>query len=281
MLRHDTTIDDWTHVAVVVEDRQSRLYLDGALARVGLQSLREHVYASWEGIGSGWTLGSFAGDLDEVSVYDRALGDAEIAAIVAAGSAGKCRATCGGGGTGATDDLWDVARGGTVIASSELHSTAGEQDSFATDSFGAATTAAIEPGMTIFRDQDPDGSLHFIEWSTPAVFELTGFRLHAAHDEAPQQRAFRAFRLLARGVDRGDYTTLYSGPAGVPYPDAGEVLANSRELTRCPKLRPFPAREFRAEFTQDGGCLPCGPRVIELDGFGPDSIFADGFEPAG
>lgn len=280
LLRYEVTIDDWTHVAVVVENRQPRLYLDGQLVRIGLGSLRQHTYPSWYLIGAGSTLGRFHGELDEVSVYDRALADAEITAIFEAGGAGKCRAQCGGGGTGASDDLWDVARGGVVTASSQMHSTGGVVDSFAQDSFGAQTVGAVEPGMTIFRDLAPDGTVHFVEWSTPAAFDLHGFRLHAAHDESPQQRAFRSFRLFAREAGAAAYTTIYASPVGVPYPDTGELLPNSRDLYRCPKLRPFAAQEFRAEFTQDGD-FPGGPRVIELDGFGPDLIFADGFDPAG
>jgi hypothetical protein len=280
LLRHETTISDWTHVAVVVESRQPRLYLDGQLVRIGLGSLRQHTYASWNVIGSGLSLGRFQGDLDEVSVYDRALGDEEIAAIFAAGGAGKCKAGCGGGGTGASDDAWDVTRGATVTASSQMHATGAVVDSFAQDSFGAQTAGAVEPGMTIFRDLAPDGTVHFVEWSTPAAFALHGFRLHAAHDEAPQQRAFRNFRLFAREAGAASYTTVYGSPVGVPYPDSGALLPNSRDLMRCPKLRPFAAQEFRAEFTQDGD-FPGGPRVIELDGFGPDLLFADGFDPAG
>jgi hypothetical protein len=280
LLRHEATIDDWTHVAVVVENWQPRLYLDGQLVRIGLGSLRAHVHASWQLIGSGTTLGHFHGDIDEFSVYDRALGDAEIAAIFAAGGAGKCRADCGGGDTGATDDAWDVARGGMVTASSQMHSTGGVVDSFAADSLGAQTAAAVEPGITIFRDLAPDGTVHFIEWRTSAAFELHGFRLHAAHDAAPQQRAFRAFRLFAREAGAASYTTVYAGPVGVPYPEVGELLPSTRELKRCPKQRPFQAQEFRAEVTQDGD-FPGGPRVVELDGFGADRIFADGFDPGG
>lgn len=277
LLRHEVAISDWTHVAVVVEARQPRLYLDGQLVRVGLVSLREHVHPSWHLIGTGSTLGRFHGALDELSLYDRALGDAEIAALYEAGASGKCRAACGGGNVGATDDRWDGARGGKVTASSPMHHTGGTIDSFAADSFGTQSSGAVEPGITIFRDLAPDGTLHFLEWSTPQPFELRGFRLHAAHDAVPLQRAFREFRLLAREPG-GSYATLYASRLLLPYGADGSVLSNSRDLLRCPAVRPTSAREFRAEFTQHGD-FPGGPRVIELDGFGPDRIFADGFDP--
>jgi len=40
-------------------------------------------------IGTGESLGSFVGDLDEVSFYDGVLSNSEIAGLAAAGAAGK------------------------------------------------------------------------------------------------------------------------------------------------------------------------------------------------
>lgn len=45
----------------------------------------------------------FAGLIDELSIYDRALSGAEIAAIAGAGAAGKCHASIIGGGDGGVD----------------------------------------------------------------------------------------------------------------------------------------------------------------------------------
>jgi hypothetical protein len=84
----------WQHLAITRDtNRMSRVYLDGALvgsaagagpiAYDGTQFLR---LARWGGGGRNWN-----GQLDEVEIYDRALSEAEIQAIVNAGSAGKCK----------------------------------------------------------------------------------------------------------------------------------------------------------------------------------------------
>ncbi len=86
----------WRHLAVVVDRHQpgvpARLYLDGVRVAAGSAlvagSLANDVPLQ---------LGSsnlspylpYSGDLDEVSLYGRALGDAEVAALAASG--GKCR----------------------------------------------------------------------------------------------------------------------------------------------------------------------------------------------
>jgi hypothetical protein len=45
-------ISGWTHVAVVVENRIPRIYLNGVLAHTGIASDREFVFASWTVLGS-------------------------------------------------------------------------------------------------------------------------------------------------------------------------------------------------------------------------------------
>jgi hypothetical protein len=88
-LVHSATLDRWTHLAVVYQDKTPQLYLNGALVRTGLTSAQSLVYPS-KMLGYNAAYGSYAGRLDEVSIYDRALGASEIAALYAAGSAGKC-----------------------------------------------------------------------------------------------------------------------------------------------------------------------------------------------
>jgi alpha-tubulin suppressor-like RCC1 family protein len=85
----------WYHVAGVRGSNFIRLYVNGALeaqANVGFaQDYGSHpLYFGTSGQ-SYWDR-KFAGSLDEVSLYNRALGPGEIAAIYAAGAAGKCKA---------------------------------------------------------------------------------------------------------------------------------------------------------------------------------------------
>ncbi len=83
-LVYDAPIRDWTHVAVVYENRQPRLYLNGALMRVGLTSTRSSYPSTWFGESGPDRLNSangyYAGLLDEVRIYNRPLSPAEIQA---------------------------------------------------------------------------------------------------------------------------------------------------------------------------------------------------------
>ena len=65
-------IDTWTHVALVYEDREPRLYLDGHLVKVGQRGTRPLVHAFTDRIG-GMAFGYFHGKLDEVRIYNHAL----------------------------------------------------------------------------------------------------------------------------------------------------------------------------------------------------------------
>lgn len=94
LLVHDTPITDWTHIAIVYENRQPKLYLDGVLVKTGLTSSRPSYPSCLFGevghtnnAGAGY--GYYAGLLDEVSIYFCALSADDIQAIHAAGSAGK------------------------------------------------------------------------------------------------------------------------------------------------------------------------------------------------
>ena len=265
LLRYDTTITDWTHIAVVMEDRTPRLYVNGALVRTGVQSARTHAYASWSTIGSGRGLGRFRGDLDEVSLYDRALSDAEIQGLFAAGSAGKCKAECA---TERHDDAFEHA---------QVTATSGILSNIPDGLFGAAT-ASPEADSLLFQDNQPDGFVHSIEWHTPAPVELDRFALSAFAGQPPTfQRAFRDFRLFARDPGTNQFVPVYDSPVRTPYP----VIGSDYRLHRCANLRPRVAQDFRAEFVQHGEGAFFGPRVMELDGFAPDLIFADGFEADG
>lgn len=92
LLVYDAPILGWTHVAVVYENRQPKLYLNGTLVRTGLVSTRIPFPSTWLGEAGTNSLnyGFYAGLLDEVSIYDRPLTGPELQAIFTAGGAGKC-----------------------------------------------------------------------------------------------------------------------------------------------------------------------------------------------
>ena len=82
----------WTHVALTYDGSALNLYVNGALdtsMALGGPIVTGSAPLTVGGIGSGpW---SFFGDVDELSLYGRALSTTDIQAIYNAGSAGKCR----------------------------------------------------------------------------------------------------------------------------------------------------------------------------------------------
>ena len=86
----DLTDDQWHHVAGTYDGANLKVFVDGNLensvARSGnIQTGTNSVFIGVRSLAS-----NFAGLLDEVSIYNRALSAAEIQAIYSAGSAGKC-----------------------------------------------------------------------------------------------------------------------------------------------------------------------------------------------
>ena len=89
VLVYDVAITNWVHVGVVYSNQQPSLYLNGSLVRIGLASTHASSPSTCLGE-NGLNYGYYAGLLDEVSIYDRALSATEVLSIYNAGSAGKC-----------------------------------------------------------------------------------------------------------------------------------------------------------------------------------------------
>lgn len=75
-----TPITGWTHIAVVFENRQPRLYVNGKLVRTGLTSPRSFVHIFPQNIG-GMQFGFYKGQLDDVRIYNKPLAAWEIDAL--------------------------------------------------------------------------------------------------------------------------------------------------------------------------------------------------------
>lgn len=92
-------VGQWYHLAVARSGTDYAIYVDGVLAAAATNSAvlpnpnsLLTIGAALEPLGSGMGFGGVMnGRLDEVTLYHRRLGDAELAAIAAAGSAGKCK----------------------------------------------------------------------------------------------------------------------------------------------------------------------------------------------
>jgi hypothetical protein len=88
-----TGLNQWNHVAVVVNGTTDSIYINGVLDTSNIQD--EAAFANFGGLvfGAGFS-GDYIfleGQLDEITVYDRALADEEIESIYNAGNAGKCK----------------------------------------------------------------------------------------------------------------------------------------------------------------------------------------------
>lgn len=70
------TITEWTHIAIVVKDKTPLIYLNGKLEHTGLRSQQPLVYIASDYIGSVNSI--YAGQLDEVRIWDRSLSETEI-----------------------------------------------------------------------------------------------------------------------------------------------------------------------------------------------------------
>ena len=88
--------NQWTHLAISFDGGTKRLYINGALAAAvgGLGSLVYDPAAVPVTVGANWIFGGsgqgFIGRLDEVTLYNRALGPDEVVSIYLADFVGKC-----------------------------------------------------------------------------------------------------------------------------------------------------------------------------------------------
>jgi hypothetical protein len=163
-------------------------------------------------------------------------------------------------------DLWDISNGITVTA------TSGILGGFtAEDMFGA--NKSREQGSTIFGDGRPEGFTHFVEWQTPDPVTITSFALSAAGDGPAlvNEREMAKFILKVKLHAADSFVTIYTYTPTHPYTFVGpDVTLIS---TSIPAVD---AQYFRAEFIQwNAGRGFDGPRITELEGFGPSPVLLD------
>jgi hypothetical protein len=161
-----------------------------------------------------------------------------------------------------SDDLWDVSRGNVVTASSGVHAEQGP-GLFGGEGFYA------EPGSTLFADDKPEGFAHFIEWQTIGPVTISTVRLYAAGDGAiyNNEREFDSFTLKTKSPASTNFdVTVFTFVPQHPY----NVLDPATSLILETNVPVFTAQEFRGEFVQFNGHRGYdGPRIVELDAFGP------------
>ena len=125
----------WSLVAATYDGQTMRLYVNGA--QVGSRETRAPLAAepgpSEIGAGAGGRAGLFAGALDQVASYPRALIRSHVSAHYAAASSAPCAAIAGASGASYTPQLADLGRTLSVtVASSNSHGSASVQAQGAT-----------------------------------------------------------------------------------------------------------------------------------------------------
>jgi hypothetical protein len=81
LLVYEKSVSDWTHIAVVYQDRQPSLYVNGERVKTGLKSAKPFVHVCPDGVG-GSSLGHFQGQLDDLRIYDHVLSEDALAALM-------------------------------------------------------------------------------------------------------------------------------------------------------------------------------------------------------
>jgi hypothetical protein len=173
-----------------------------------------------------------------------------------------------------TNDLWDISQGSVVTGTSGVNAPFSD----IRDMFGGQFSEE-EPGNTVFADGKPVGFVHYVEWQTTAPVTVGSFVLFASGDGAgapfPTQREFAQFALKAKSSPAAtnyDLTLYTLVVTNHPY----TFLDPAHYALVAPNITPVTAQYFRAEFTQyDAGNGYDGPRIVELDGFGPSPQVCD------
>jgi len=156
------------------------------------------------------------------------------------------------------DDLFDVHQGTVVTGTSGLLSGI-------TDPGMLGGSDSLEPGNTVFASGRTNGFVHTIDWRTFASVTVTNVKVFARGDLSTSYREFSQFTLKAKspGSSTFDLTVFSYTPPTLPWPflDPDSFLMLDTNFTAVT------AQEFRAEVVQ----FDNGPRIMEVDGFGPSS----------
>jgi len=221
------SIGAWHHIALTYSNNEFTGYLDGEAD--GTSIFAGESLPTGPGLGIGGhsiTLSEdFDGLIDELAIYNRALGLAEIRAIYEAGSSGKCEPSTG-----------------TVII---RKNTVGGDDTFSYTSVGAglgpfSITTSGETGSQTFSNIAP-GPASVTEAAPPAGWVFTS--------------------LACSDPDNG--TTVSGQTANIDL-DAGETVVCTYINTKCPTITLNPASDallpigintpYNQTFTATGGC---------------------------
>ena len=143
----------WYHVGATYDGNQSILYINGvaevsATPGFALDYDTDPVFIGTTGTWAPY-LGMFGGRIDEVSIYNRALSAAEIAAIYNSGSAGKCRVISPRAATASATVVNGFVVGATIIDGGYGYTNTPAVRFIGEGGSGAQAVAVVSNGMVI------------------------------------------------------------------------------------------------------------------------------------
>ncbi|WP_410981722.1 glycosyltransferase [Bacillus cereus] len=77
LLTYEIKIDDWTHIAIVYENKTPNLYVNGNFVKKGLKSTKNNIFASGN-IGGCEVYGYFEGQVNHLRIWDYSKSEKEI-----------------------------------------------------------------------------------------------------------------------------------------------------------------------------------------------------------
>lgn len=203
--------NQWTHVAGTYDGSNLRVYLNGALDGEGVYT--NGIYPGTNALGIGGAVGGstdatvispFAGLIDEPSMYNRALGASEIAAIYTAGAAGKMNPSCVVAPTNIVawwagdGNNYDLARTNFASLSNVTYDSAVVGQGFYFNGTNAGASGADDPALNLGANDD----ITIEAWIQPLTNTTTyGVMSIAGKRYAPDSSSAIGYELfLADGV---------------------------------------------------------------------------------
>lgn len=199
LLVYPTPVDRWTHVVVVYENRQPKLYLNGNLVRTGLASPKSVVHFNPAQIGGG-SYGHYAGALDDLRVFDRALNDTEVKSLVVPpGSPGLETVWIedslpAGANTAGSDESWNwIQSNPAPVTGSSSHQSSINSQRHQHLFTGATNTLSIGTGDVMF-------AWVYLDPANPPREIMLQWNVNGSWD----QRAYWGEDLIAWGTNMSD-----------------------------------------------------------------------------
>ncbi len=192
-------------------------------------------------------------------------------------------------------DLFDVAKGSVIT---DWSGRATSADGTARGSSGTPVCGEFSPvtkypedmlsgtsgspcRATVFADNQPVGTEHWISWKTNREVTVRSLGLFAAHDETRLRRSFSSFKFYVKKHDKWieikDYSPqlspayMYGESCGAQpcFPAPARKYSPGSVLAVCIEVPPTTGQEFRAGFVQNVSSVErnSAPRVLQLDGY--------------